>query len=345
MELNELIRLSVKHNASDLHLCCGDFPHWRRLGNIEIIPDTVVIDESWFRQFNSLWLSDKLEQQLHNTGHCEFAMALPFTNRIRAALFTTQRGLSLALRVINSTAIALDTLDLPAELFALVSRQQGLLLLTGATGAGKSTTLTALLDYINHRQQRHIIMLEDPIEYCHHNQQCLIQQREIGAGLMDFEAGIRSALRQDPDIIVIGELRDKRAVQLALIAAETGHLVLATLHSADSAQTLQRLADVFPQGERDTIRSQLAQSLIAILSQRLCYQTTQAVALFELLINNSAIANLIRDGRNHQLHAQIELATQEGMLSFRQSQLQRIAAGRLTVAEPIKKGFQTNFQE
>lgn len=329
MELTELIALSVKHNASDLHLCCGDLPRWRNHGMIQIIPGAQVTEAEWFTRFIQQWLSEGLAQRLQRDGQCDFAFTSKQGVRIRASLFTQQRGLSLALRLINSEMRSFDELGLPSQLTTLMAEAQGLLLIAGATGSGKSTSLAALLDYVNHHWSRHVITLEDPIEFCHRNHNALIQQREIGEHLTDFESGIRAALRQDPDIIVIGELRDKAAIQLALTAAETGHLVLATLHSADSARALQRLADAFPIRERESVRAQLAQALSAILSQQLRYTDTEVVALFELLINNNAVANLIREGRNHQLPGHIELASQEGMLSFRQSQLQRIAEGRL----------------
>lgn len=343
MELTELIARSVKHNASDLHLCCGEFPRWRRENRIYIIPHTEKLTNAWFDVFFSQRITARLQQQLAEQGHCDFAFSSEQGVRVRASLFKQQQGLSLSLRILPVQVMGVEHLQVPRALLQLVKGDDGLLLVTGATGSGKSTTLTALIDHLNQQCQRHILMLEDPIEFCHSPLQCLIQQREIGEHVSDLSNGIVAALRQDPDIIVIGELRDKTTIQLALTAAETGHLVLATLHSTDTTHALQRLVDAFPAHERDTARQQLAQSLRAVLAQQLQFHAGKARPIYELLINTKAVGNLIREAKFHQLQGQLEQANQEGMISFRQSLERCNEQEVVSVQTAINKDFQTNF--
>ncbi|WP_241578833.1 type IV pilus twitching motility protein PilT [Rosenbergiella nectarea] len=343
MELTELIARSVKHNASDLHLCCGEFPRWRRENRIAIIPHTEKLTPAWFEIFIRQRITERLLQQLSEQGHCDFAFSSEQGIRVRASLFKQQQGFSLSLRILPVQVRNIEHLQLPSAFIKLVNGEEGLLLITGATGSGKSTTLTAVIDHLNQQCQRHILMLEDPIEFCHRPVQCLIQQREIGEHVSDLSSGIVSALRQDPDIIVIGELRDTTTIKLALTAAETGHLVLATLHSTDTTHALQRLVDAFPPHERDTARQHLAQSLRAVLAQQLHYREEKALPLYELLINTKAVGNLIREAKLHQLQGQLEQASQEGMASFRQSFERCHQQEGESVRTTTDKDFRTNF--
>ena len=257
-------------------------------------------------------------------------MSLPGELRLRASAFHHEQGASLALRLLPTTCPQLDALQTPAALPALLGGENGLILVTGATGSGKSTTLAAMVEYLNQHLDGHILTLEDPIEYRHTSQRCLIQQREVGVHCRSFAAGLRAALREDPDVILLGELRDSETIRLALTAAETGHLVLATLHTRGAAQAVERLVDSFPAQEKDPVRSQLAGSLRAVLSQKLETDRQDGrVALFELLINTPAVGNLIREGKIHQLPGVIQTSQQAGMQTFAQSQQQRQAQGRL----------------
>ena len=202
--------------------------------------------------------------------------------------------------------------------------------MTGATGSGKSTTLAAMVNHLNQQREGHILTLEDPVEFVHHSKRCLIQQREIGRDCPSFSTALRGALRQDPDVILLGELRDSETIRLALTAAETGHLVMATLHTRGAAQAIERLVDVFPAQEKEQIRSQLAGSLCAVLAQKLLPTASEGrVALYELLVNTPAVANLIREGKTHQLPGVMQTGQQAGMLTFTQSFQQRVAAGLL----------------
>ena len=330
MNLDEMVGLSVKHNAADLHLCSGDLPYWRRQGKLEAIPQQARLSPAWMEQFITQWLDNPQRQQLECDGQLDFALTLANGQRLRASLFLQRNGLSLALRIIAGACPTLESLRLPAIVPTLLQQQDGLILVTGATGSGKSTTLAALVDALNRQQARHIITLEDPIEFIHHSQQSLIQQREIGLHCASFSLGVKAALREDPDVILLGELRDSDTIRQALTAAETGHLVLATLHTRGAAQAVDRLVDVFPAEEKPLVRSQLAGSLKAVIAQRLVPSIDQKrIGLFEVLVATPAIANLIREGKMHQIPALLQTGAQAGMQTFEQSRLARQAEGWL----------------
>ncbi|HBC5670453.1 TPA: type IV pilus twitching motility protein PilT [Citrobacter koseri] len=326
MDMEEIVALSVKHNVSDLHLCNAWPARWRKRGKVEIAPFSSPNVEVLLSQ----WLNDAQRRAWQADGQLDFAVSLPGELRLRASAFHHEQGASLALRLLPTTCPQLDALQTPAALPALLGGENGLILVTGATGSGKSTTLAAMVEYLNQHLDGHILTLEDPIEYRHTSQRCLIQQREVGVHCRTFAAGLRAALREDPDVILLGELRDSETIRLALTAAETGHLVLATLHTRGAAQAVERLVDSFPAQEKDPVRSQLAGSLRAVLSQKLETDRQDGrVALFELLINTPAVGNLIREGKIHQLPGVIQTSQQAGMQTFAQSQQQRQAQGRL----------------
>lgn len=326
MNMEEIVALSVKHNVSDLHLCNAWPARWRICGRVEIAPFTAPDVEKLLM----LWLSEQQQVQWREKGQVDFAIALADSRRLRASAFTHQQGTSLALRLLQLDCPCLDDLQTPAALPELLHSENGLILVTGATGSGKSTTLAAMVDSLNQHVDGHILTLEDPIEYRYTSQRCLIQQREIGVHCLSFAAGLRAALREDPDVILLGELRDSETIRLALTAAETGHLVLATLHTRGAAQAVERLVDTFPAQEKDPVRNQLAGSLRAMLAQKLeADRQGGRVALFELLVNTSAVSNLIREGKTHQLPGVIQTGQQAGMQTFAQSLQQRQAQGRL----------------
>lgn len=326
MDMEEIVALSVKHNVSDLHLCNAWPARWRKRGKVEIAPFSSPNVEVLLSQ----WLNDAQRRAWQADGQLDFAVSLPGELRLRASAFHHEQGASLALRLLPTTCPQLDALQTPAALPALLGGENGLILVTGATGSGKSTTLAAMVEYLNQHLDSHILTLEDPIEYRHTSQRCLIQQREVGVHCRSFAAGLRAALREDPDVILLGELRDSETIRLALTAAETGHLVLATLHTRGAAQAVERLVDSFPAQEKDPVRSQLAGSLRAVLSQKLETDRQDGrVALFELLINTPAVGNLIREGKIHQLPGVIQTSQQAGMQTFAQSLQQRQVQGRL----------------
>jgi twitching motility protein PilT len=260
----------------------------------------------------------------------DFAVTLLSGKRLRASAFVHIHGVSLTLRLLPEECPQLSTLGAPRVIPDLLSSDNGLILVTGATGSGKSTTLAAMVDYLNHHSDGHILTLEDPVEYVYQSQRCLIQQREIGLHCPSFAQALRAALREDPDVILLGELRDSETIRLALTAAETGHLVLATLHTRGAAQAIERLVDTFPAEEKDPVRNQLAGSLRAVLAQKLVRDLQGGrVALFEMLVNTPASANLIREGKTWQLPGVIQTGQQAGMQNFDQSLAERKAQGRL----------------
>ncbi len=241
MEMEEMVALSVKHNVSDLHLC-SDLPaRWRRKGALECAPEGAPPPHTLLEQ----WLSAEQQQLFSRQGQLDFAVTLANGARLRANAFQQSQGISLALRILPQTAPQLDTLGAPARLRELLGAQDGLILVTGATGSGKSTTLAAMVNELNRTLSGHILTLEDPIEYLYTSDKCLIQQREVGTHCDSFSDGLRGALREDPDVILLGELRDSETIRLALTAAETGHLVLATRHTRGACQAVERLVDVF----------------------------------------------------------------------------------------------------
>ncbi|WP_075182250.1 type IV pilus twitching motility protein PilT [Pantoea sp. 1.19] len=329
MNVAEMVTLSVNQNASDLHLCSGHFPRWRCEGRLSPLPNAQPLAASVLAAWAEQQLDARQRARLAKHGQLDFALTV-CGHRLRANLFYQHHGLSLALRRLATEAPTPAALGLPAAVTALTDCDGGLILVSGATGSGKSTTLTALVAAMHQQPARHIITLEDPIEYLYGEGASLIQQREVGEHCASFSEGLRAALREDPDVILLGELRDADSIRLALTAAETGHLVLATLHARHAAQAIERLVDVFPAEEKATVRSQLAGSLRAVVAQRLVPAAgCGRVALFELLLSTPAVATLIREGKGHQLPGLMETASRSGMQTFAQSLAQRQAAGVL----------------
>ncbi|RWR01667.1 hypothetical protein ED28_11600 [[Pantoea] beijingensis] len=328
MNMEDILALSVKHNAADLHLCSGHTPQWRCHGRLGPIPGQRPVCSEELEALALSWLNTSQRACFESTGHVDFAITLFGGTRVRANLFQQRNGLSLALRLIATDCPTLEALSLPDAVPALLRQDDGLILITGATGSGKSTTLAAMIAALNQQRDLHILTLEDPIEFIHDSNKSLIQQREVGEHCVSFHEGLRAALREDPDVILLGELRDGETIRLALTAAETGHLVLATLHTRGATQAIDRLVDVFPAAEKNLVRSQLAGSLNAVIAQKLlAAKSGGRIALFEVLINTPAVGNLIREGKTHQLPSLLETGMQAGMQTFKQSLQQRASAG------------------
>ncbi|AFJ45694.1 type IV pilus twitching motility protein PilT [Shimwellia blattae] len=324
-EMEELVAHSVKHYVSDLHLCTGFGCWWRRAGILEAAP--LVFPEP--AALLAGWLTPQQQLRFERDRQLDFAVTLACGQRLRANAFRQRLGVSLALRILPRHCPSLATLAPPAALEGALSRHSGILLVTGATGSGKSTSLAAMVGWLA-QQGRHIVCLEDPLEYLHPPGNGLVQQREIGEHCLSFSDGLRAALREDPDVILLGELRDAETIRLALTAAETGHLVLGTLHTRGACQAVSRLVDVFPDAGKDVVRAQLAESLCAVLAQRLvAARAGGRVALFELLLNTTAVANLIREGKTHQLPGILQTGRGVGMQNFAHSLAERQAAGEL----------------
>lgn len=330
MDIDEFVALSVKHNASDLHLCTGHLPMLRIDGELQAVESGEILTQQQMAAWCQTQLSQTMWQQLQQVGQLDLALALADGTRLRANFFLQNAGVSVALRRIASQCPTLAELTTPEVIPALLQREDGLILVTGATGSGKSTTLAAMIDFINRHQRRHILTLEDPIEFIHRSQRSLIQQRELGRDTHSFDDALRAALREDPDVILLGELRDTTTVRLALTAAETGHLVLATLHTRSAPQAVERLVDVFPAEEKAYVRAQLASSLQAVIAQKLLSKPGGGrVAIYEILTATAAVSSMIREGKTHQLVSVLQTGAQSGMQTFEQGLQQRVAQGIL----------------
>ncbi|CAI2521387.1 type IV pilus twitching motility protein PilT [Serratia ficaria] len=351
MDIDEFVALSVKHNASDLHLCAGHPPMLRIDGELRPLEGAESLRPERMLALCDRLLAPSQRRELQQRGQLDLALQLPGGLRLRANAFLQREGISLALRRIASECPTLAALAAPEIIPALLRREDGLILVTGATGSGKSTTLAAMIDEINRHQRRHILTLEDPIEFMHHSRRSLIQQRELGRDSHSFDDALRAALREDPDVILLGELRDTATIRLALTAAETGHLVLATLHTRNAPQAIERLVDVFPAEEKPYVRAQLAGSLQAVIAQKLIGRPGGGrLAIFEVLTATAAVSSMIREGKNHQLASVLQTGAQSGMQTFEQGLQQRVDAGLLgdrgereRAVSPV--AFRTSFPE
>jgi twitching motility protein PilT len=339
MDWQSILRLARNIGASDVHFSTGETP-WLRLDgcmlrlqafNAQASPH-ILTAEDLTHILSALQGSCQL--QLTAFHHLDFAITLPELGRFRVNAFQQARGPSLVLRLIPNDLPTLDSLQAPACLRSWATQASGLILVTGPTGCGKSTLLAALLQHINTQQTSHILTLEDPIECVHAPVQCLIQQRELGRDTPDFESGLRAALREDPDVILIGELRDATTIRLALTAAETGHLVLSSLHTASAPQAIDRWVDAFPSGEKEGVRTLFADCLVGILAQTLCPHAsgTGRVAAHEVMVATSAVRNLVREGKVGQLYSQLQTGQSVGMQTLDQSLLKLFRQKKISLA-------------
>jgi twitching motility protein PilT len=280
-------------------------------------------------------MSSAQQLQFSQSHECDFSLDVSDVSRFRVNVFQQARGVSAVFRVIPHVIPSLQSLHAPALLTELMQRPRGLVLVTGPTGSGKSTTLAAMVDALNQSTRQHIVTIEDPIEFVHTPQQCLIQQREVGAHTRSFANALRAALREDPDVVLVGELRDLETIRLAITAAETGHLVLGTLHTASAAKTMDRIVDVFPAEEKDMARSMLSESLNAVISQVLCKRKDGAgrVAAYEVMVGTPAVRNLIREGKVAQLYSAIQTGRAVGMQTLEQSLAALVQQGLIEVHE------------
>ncbi len=336
-DLRPLLRYVVEQGASDLHITVGARPWARVKGDLMEVPAPVVSAESSLA-FARAILTDEQMRRLEDIGEVDISYGATGLSRFRINIFRQRGSISLAIRVIPSEIPGLGDLGLPLVLADWTQQERGLVLITGPTGCGKSTTLAAMIGLINQRDRKRVITLEDPIEYLHHHDRSIIDQREVGMDTLSFGAGLRAALRQDPDVLLVGEMRDLETIRTAVTAAETGHLVLATLHTVDAAQTVHRIVDVFGDTGQPQIRIQLAGVLVGVLSQRLIPAKTKSgrAPVTEILINTPAVSNVIRGGNLHQLPSIMQTGRQVGMQTLTTS-LQRLAQdGKIGLDEVAK---------
>ena len=318
MILTDFLDFAVKNKASDLHLSAGLSPMYRVDGDLHCFNHPILEHKDVVGMIDSV-MNDTQRGEFNTHLETDFSFQHSELSRFRVNVFTQERGAAAVFRVIPINILSLDALHLPKVLTEIASLPQGLVLITGPTGSGKSTTLAAITDYINTTRHQHILTIEDPIEFVHYSKNCLVNQREVFRDTHGFSAALRSALRQDPDIILVGELRDIETIRLAMTAAETGHLVFATLHTSSASKTINRIMDVFPGDEKPMIRTMLSGSLQAVIAQNLLKKNDGGrVAAMEIMLCNAAIRNLIREDKIAQMYSTIQTGKSQGMQTLDQ---------------------------
>jgi twitching motility protein PilT len=313
VDIAELLAFSVKNNASDLHLSSGMPPVIRVDGDMRRI-DVPLLEHRTVHALVYDIMNDKQRRDYEEFLEVDFSFEIQGVARFRVNAFNQKRGAAAVFRTIPSKVLTLDELGAPKVFKDIISVPRGLVLVTGPTGSGKSTTLAAMIDYLNERHYGHILTIEDPIEFVHLSKKCLVNQREMHRDTLGFGEALRSALREDPDIILVGEMRDLETIRLALTAAETGHLVFATLHTSSAAKTIDRIVDVFPAGEKSMVRSMLSESLRSVIAQTLLKKIAGGrIAAHEIMVCTPAIRNLIREDKVAQMYSAIQTGQAHGM--------------------------------
>lgn len=324
--LKQILTAAIDANASDIHIRSGEIVMLRINGDLSKISEINALGKENALEMIEAMMNENQKTLFHKELEIDFA--LQFNNtRFRVNAFHTLHGAAASLRLVPQIIKTMDELQMPPAIKGLAKLRQGLVLFTGATGSGKSTSLAAIIDEINTNSCQNIITIEDPIEFIHKSKKSLISQRQVGDNTLSFANALRSALREDPDVILVGEMRDLETIQLALTAAETGHLVFGTLHTNSAAQTIHRIIDVFPSESKATIRAMLASSLRAVVAQRLVRTKTGRCSAFEILLANPSIRNLIREDQIPQIQSMMEINKKQGMVTFKDSISALIAKG------------------
>jgi twitching motility protein PilT len=333
VDIAQLLAFAVKNNASDLHLSAGVPPMIRVDGDMKRINMPALTHKEVHGMVYDI-MNDKQRKAYEEFFETDFSFEIPKLSRFRVNAFNQNRGAGAVFRSIPSTILSLEQLGSPKSFRDLCMLPRGLVLVTGPTGSGKSTTLAGMVDYCNDNRPDHILTIEDPIEFVHESKRCLLNQREVKRDTLGFSEALRSALREDPDIILVGEMRDLETIRLALSAAETGHLVFGTLHTSSAAKTIDRIVDVFPGEEKDMVRSMLSESLRAVISQTLLKKTGGGrVAAHEIMIGTPAIRNLIREGKIAQMYSSIQTGQSVGMQTLDQCLAELVSKGTVSKEE------------
>jgi len=319
MDLSELLAFAVKNGASDIHISSGLPPLIRIDGEMRRIKVDPLTSNVVHDMIYDIML-DSQRKEFEERLEADFAFEIASVARFRVNAYNQARGPAAAFRTIPTEVLSLEDINAPPIFRTLSEKHRGLVLVTGPTGSGKSTTLAAMVDYVNHFKKGHILTIEDPIEFVHQSHNCLVNQREVGRHTQSFNNALRSALREDPDVVLVGEMRDQETISLALTAAETGHLVFGTLHTSSAAKTIDRIIDVFPAGEKEMVRAMLSESLEGVIAQRLLKKPEGGrVAAYEIMVGTPAIRNLIREAKVPQIYGMIQTGRDAGMVTMDQS--------------------------
>jgi twitching motility protein PilT len=342
-QIDQFLRLLVQQGGSDLHLSCGSAPVMRVHGHLQRIKFRELTATDLKALVPEI-LNTEQRAKLDDTHDIDFAYEIPEVARFRGNAFYQHRGMGAVFRVIPSKVLSADELKLPDTIREFTKLNKGLVLVTGPTGSGKSTTLAAMIDLINETRGDHIITIEDPIEFVHQNKQSLVNQREVGPHTQSFAAALKAALREDPDVILVGEMRDRETVSLGLTAAETGHLVFGTLHTNSAHKTVDRIIDIFPSDQQEQVRAMLSESLRGVVAQQLLRKKggSGRVAAHEILVGTPAVGNLVREGKTFQIPSIIQTGKRDGMIQMDQSIMSYLISGAVDGEEAYMKAHDKN---
>lgn len=336
-KLSKLFRTAVQYKSSDLFIATGAKPVLRINGDLIIIQEHPVLTKKMAEEYLLEILNPDQKKTFEQSLDIDFSLDIEDIARFRVNMFVQRKGISAAFRLISENVVTIDELGLPTQVKRATTFKNGLIIVTGPSGSGKTTTLAAMVNEINRNQKKHIITIEDPIEYVHKDNQSVIQQREVGVHTHSFQIALRAALRENPDVIMVGEMRDLETIQNAITAAETGHLVLATLHTMGCADSINRIIDSFPSNQQNQIRTQLSESLRAIFWQTLIKTKDGKgrIAAMEIMFTNNATANMIRKGTTHQINSVIETSTKEGMQNMKKAVTDLLQAGLISEEDAL----------
>lgn len=344
-KLSKIFRTALQYQASDIYIAAGIKPMLRINGDIIKIEEHAELTKKMAEEYLLEIMNSEQKKRFEQTLDIDFSLEIETIARFRVNMFVQRKGISAVFRLIPENVHTMDELGLPAQLKKATTFQNGLVIVTGPTGSGKTTTMAAMINEINRNQKKHIITIEDPIEYVHKNNQSIIQQREVGVHTHSFQKALRGSLRESPDVILLGEMRDLETIQQAITAAETGHLVFATLHTRGCADSVNRIIDAFPSDQQNQIRAQLSESLKAVFWQTLIKTKDEKsrVGTFEVMFTNNAIANMIRKGTTHQINSVIETSTKEGMQTMKKALTDLFEAGIIT-EESVFQNMPKDFE-
>jgi twitching motility protein PilT len=343
MDITQLLAFGVEQGASDCHLSAGEPPMLRVHGDLKKLDGTALSAEQVHALIFDI-MNDAQRKTFQETLECDFSFALGETARFRVNVFMQRKGEAAVFRTIPTKVLTLEELGMPPILKQMCEKEKGLILVTGPTGSGKSTTLAGMIDYLNESFEGHILTVEDPIEFVHKSKKCLVNQRELGPNTQSFANALRSALREDPDIILVGEMRDLETIQLALTAAETGHIVFGTLHTSSAPKTVDRVIDVFPPSQQAQIRAQFAESIEAVITQTLCKKKGGGrVPALEIMTGSTAVRNLIREGKIHQIPGTMQVSQKDGMQTMDMALTSLVNRGLVSREEAQSKSMNPNL--